>query len=541
MTDITLSKDPFFKNHYYFQKDAVVASIKHLVEEKNRNGVIVSATGSGKTYISSGQIKVFAGDYQGRVLLVSHTKKIVQQDHLTAAKLWPEGKHLFGVNSAGLGRRDLNKQVLFTGIQSVYKSAEQIGKVNFLIPDECHSINMQDSVMYKKFIEDLYKINPDMRVCGLTATPFRMNFGLIYGPSKELLFDDKIYETNVKELISQKYIAKPINPPIKDKNALIDTSGVEIIRTRNDIEYNQKQLDERVNIPDKIKSQTKIVLAGSEPHESIASFAHNIKHCELIAQSYIDQGEKSVAVVHSKIKGDEEKLIEDFKSGKIRVLVSVNMFVEGFDAPNIQVIDDRKPTASPGRYGQMGGRGFRVCKEIGKYSFKYFCFSGNVGMHGPLDQIESYASEDSGEPPLKKCKGHGCGMMCHARMKICPYCGYIFPVKEIDQKDRTHDTLDLNSLLSEPDWFFVKRIICQPAKNSPAISAQYICENNKKFRTDILYDDNGITWLKNHLGNDIPFDITNFFNGGYRSKMIKPKRIFVDEAGLSSKILEYEF
>jgi DNA repair protein RadD len=540
MKSISLSGDQFFKDFYYFQREAVEASIKHLVEEKKRNGVIVQPTGSGKTYTLAGQVKVFAGDYQGRVLMVSHTKNIVDQDHKTAKKLWKEGSHLFGVNSAGLGRRDFNKQVLFTGIQSVYKDAKKIGKVNFLIPDECHAINMVDSVMYKQFIEDLYDINPDMRVGGLTAHDFRMTMGKIWGPSKDLLFDDLIYKANVKELIAQKYISKPINPPIKDEKALIDTTGVEIIKTKNDTEYNQQQLDERVNIPDKIKRQTKIVLDGSLPHESIASFAHNIKHCELIAQSYIDQGEKSIAVVHSEIKGDEKKLIEDFKSGKIRVLVSVNMFVEGFDAPNIQVIDDRKPTASPGRYGQMGGRGFRVCKEIGKYSFKYFCFSGNVGLHGPLDQIESYASEDTDEPPFKRCKGHGCKMMVHARMKICPHCGYIFPVKEIDPKDRTLDTLDLNSLISEPKWFTVKRMMCQPSKNKNAISAQYICEGLKP-RADIEYNDDGITWLKNHLGNDIPFDITNFFNGGYRSKLTPPKRIFVDEAGLASKILKYEF
>ena len=64
---------------------------------------------------------------------------------------------------------------------------------------------------------------------------------------------------------------------------------------------------------------------------------------------------------------------------------------------------------------------------------------------------------------------------------------------------------------------------------------------NGKCRADILWDDSGIEWLKNHLGKQIPFDIKNFFAGGYRSKIVPPKRIYVDEAGLSSKILEYEF
>lgn len=542
--DIELSKDPFFKDFWFHQTGAVQSSVDYfsqpVVKDKRKNGVIVSPTGSGKSYILSGMIKIFAGDHQGRVVVVSHTKKIVQQDYLTAAKLCPNLSSLFGVNSAGLGRRDLKQQVLFAGIQSVYRSAKDIGKVNLLIVDESHAINMKDSIMYKKFIEDLYKLNPNMRVCGLTATPFRMNAGLIYGISSDLLFDDKIYEANVKELIAGKYIAKPINPIIKDKDAIIDTKGVDIVQTPEGKDYNQKQLAERAIIHGKIVKQTKTILEGSEESESIASFAVNIKHAELIAQSYIDQGEKSVAVVHSKIKGNEEQLVEDFKSGKIRILVSVNMFVEGFDAPNIQVIDDRKPTFSPGRYGQMGGRGFRICKEIGKFSFKYFCFSGNVGLHGPLDQIESFKTEGGGSPPMKRCKNPECEMLVHASSRICPHCGYEFEIKERDSDDGTSETLDLSKLISDPKWFDVKRLECMPAKNRDAISAQYFCDGGK-FRINVEYNEPGKKWLVDHLGDTIPFDIRNFFSGGYRSKLIQPKRIFVDVAGLSSVILKYEF
>ena len=540
--DIDLSKDPFFKDFYYFQKDAVEASIRYLSDDKTkgRNGVIVSPTGSGKTYITSGMIKVFAGDHQARTVVVSHTKKIVQQDYLTAAKLCPDLVSKFGINSAGLGRRDLKQQVLFAGIQSVYKNAKEMGEVNLLIPDEAHAINMKDSLMYKNFIEDLYTLNPNMRVEGLTATPFRMNQGLIYGISKDLLFDDKTYEANTKELIASKHIAKPVHPIIKDKDALIDTKGIDIVQTAEGKDFNQKQLAERSIIPDKIRRQTKTVLEGCEPHEQIASFAVNIKHCELIAQSYIDQGEKKVAVVHSKIKGNEEKLVEDYKSGKIRVLVSVNMFVEGFDAPNIQAIDDRKGTFSPGRYGQMGGRGFRICKEIGKFSFKYFCFSGNVGLHGPLDQIESFKTEGGGSPPMKRCKNPECEMLVHASSRICPHCGYEFEIKERDSDDGTSETLDLSKLISDPKWFDVKRLECMPAKNRDAISAQYFCDGGK-FRINVEYNEPGKKWLVDHLGDTIPFDIRNFFSGGYRSKLIQPKRIFVDVAGLSSVILKYEF
>lgn len=540
--DIDLSQDPFFKNHWFFQKDAVSSSVDYLSKEetKNRNGVIVLPTGSGKTYVAAGMIKIFGIDHQARIVVVSHSKKIVKQDYLKTVELLPEGKPLFGINSAGLGRRDLKQQILFTGIQSIYQSAKKIGEVNLLIVDEAHAVNIKTSVRYKMFIEDLYSKNPNMRSFGLDATPFRMDQGLIYGPSKDLLFDDKIYEANIKELIAGRYIAKPINPIIKDKGALIDTEGVDIVDTAEGKDFSQKQIAERAIIPDKIRRQTKTVLEGCDPHEQIASFAVNIEHAELIAQSYIDQGELSVAVVHSKIKEDDETLTEAYKLREIRVLVSVNMFVEGFDAPNIQAIDDRKPTASAGRYGQMGGRGFRICKPIGKYSFKYFCFSGNVGLHGPLDQIDSQKIERNGLPPMKTCKNKLCEMKVHARIKVCPHCGYIFEINYKDPDDKNSDTLDLSTLITEPKWFVVKRLECQKSKNKNAISAQYFCEG-KKFRKDIEYDEPGKKWLKDHLGEQIPFDVRNFFSGGYKSKLNKPKRIFVDVAGRMSTILEYDF
>jgi DNA repair protein RadD len=531
----------------YYQKDAVDAYEKYLKENAKGNGVIDLPTASGKSYTLSEMIRRFTGDLDARILVTTHSKKLVKQDYNSTCKLWPEGKHLFGINSAGLKRRDYKKKVIFCGIQSVFDKAKEIciekdeegedivRKVNFLIIDEAHRCNVKDSVQYKKFIKELLKINPDMRVCGLSATPFRMGQGLIYGPSSDLLFDDLVYKANTKELMAQGYLAKPITPGINKENR-IDTKGVK----EENGDFKDSDLDSRVNIPSLIKSQVNETIRECKGLNSIAWFAVNIDHAENIAAELRSRGE-SVAVVHSKIEEDDEKLLQKFEKGELRFLVSVNMFVEGFDAPNIQAIVDTKPTLSPGRYVQMYGRGFRLCLEIGKKTFLVLDFAGNVGRHGPVDQVEPEAvgEKDSEKTPKKQCEK--CGMMCHARYKACPYCGWLFPPPLVnDPEDRTFATAANNSVISEPKWFKVKRLECLPAKNKPAISAQYFCEGGK-FRKDIIYDELGREWLKNHLGEQIPFDIKNFFGGGYRSKLKIPKKIFVDEAGVSSKILKYEF
>ena len=475
---------------YYYQKDAVDAFEKYLKENKTGNGVIELPTGSGKSYVLAEMIRRFTGMHNARVMVVTHTKNIVQQDYDSTIKLWPEGEHLFGINSDGLGRRDTKNQVLFCGIQSAFEMVNKITEplegeeednvINLLIVDESHRVNLTTSVQYKTLINDLLKKNPKMRSCGLDASPFRMGTGLIYGPSQDLLFDDLVYKANMKELMFQGYLAKPITPSIKKENQ-IDTTGIPISKGGNK-DYIDAELDKRVNIPELIESQTREVLENSKWANSIAVFAVNIDHAENISESYRQQGEDSIAVVHSKIEGDDTKLIQDYKDLKIRVLISVNMFIEGFDAPNIQVMDDRKPTKSTARYVQMYGRGGRICVRIGKTTFIVYDFAGNVGEHGPLDQVKPQVSgeKDSEKAPKKQCGNPMCEMMCHARMRQCPHCGYLFPPPiMMDPEDRTNAKAGNLSIISEPKWFNVKSIQCNPSKRKPAIVAHYYCEGKK--------------------------------------------------------------
>jgi len=538
-----------FKSLRYYQQDAVDSFIAYLKRVKKGNGVIVLPTGAGKSYTLSELIRIFAGDHGARVIVASHTKKIVQQDYDSACKLWPDGKKLYGINSDGLGYRSTKKQVLFCGIQSVYKSAKAIGKVNLLIVDEAHKINMLDAVQYKDFINDLLKENPSMRICGLTATEYRQGTGLIYGPSSSQIFDDLVYKAPTKELINTTannghgFLAKPILPKIA-KEARIDTTGLPVSSGPTK-DYLEPELAERANIKSLIDIQTATVLDNTEGHEQIAGFAVNIEHAEAMADSYRKLGEKSVAVVHSQIEGDSDELVEDFENSKIRVLISVNMFIEGFDAPNIQVLDVRKPTKSPSRYVQMLGRGFRLCIEIGKTTFVVFDFAQNVAEHGPVDEV---SGDYRGEKAVGNRKCKNCGEEYHARLSRCPHCKFKPVGQGLDWEDKSSAEPGDLSIISEPQWFDVDYIFCpkpNPKKPLPSsIVVHYYCiteSSQKKFAKEISFDDDGKDWLKMHLGGDIPFDVTNFYKGGYRTKLKNPKRIFVDEAGASSLILEYEF
>ena len=157
---------PLSVNLRYFQKDAVDAFERYLKENTTGNGVVDLPTASGKSYTLAEMIRRFNGDMGARILIATHSKKLVQQDFDSTCKLWPEGKPLFGINSAGLKQRNYKKPVIFCGIQSVYNKAEDFGPVNFLIIDECHRVNLTTSIQYQKLkprLTSLIKLNEMFR------------------------------------------------------------------------------------------------------------------------------------------------------------------------------------------------------------------------------------------------------------------------------------------------------------------------------------------------------------------------------------------
>ena len=127
------------------------------------------------------------------------------------------------------------------------------------------------------------------------------------------------------------------------------------------------------------------------------------------------------------------KTIADFRAGRVKYLVNVNVLTHGFDAPNIDCIAMLRPTLSPGLYYQMVGRGFRLCE--GKKDCLVLDYGGNVLRHGPVDaiRIREPGSNDNGETPAKKCPE--CNALIAAGYATCPQCGYIFPPPERQMHD----------------------------------------------------------------------------------------------------------
>jgi DNA repair protein RadD len=111
----------------------------------------------------------------------------------------------------------------------------------------------------------------------------------------------------------------------------------------------------------------------------------------------------------------------------LKYLINVNVLTTGFDAPNVDCVVLLRPTASPGLFYQMTGRGFRL--HPSKQDCLVLDYGDNILRHGPVDAIQIVERKSTGgEAPAKECPK--CQTVVHAVYTNCPECGFAFPPPE---------------------------------------------------------------------------------------------------------------
>ena len=155
-----------------------------------------------------------------RILIVTHVKELIAQNYGEMIRLWPDAPA--GIYSAGLNKRDLHAQILFAGIQSIHKRAYDIQRCDLVLIDEAHLIPRTSNTMYRRFLGELATINPHLKVIGFTATPYRLDSGMLH-EGDGALFTDIAYEAGVAEMIAQGYLCEVVP---KRTETQLDTSGV---------------------------------------------------------------------------------------------------------------------------------------------------------------------------------------------------------------------------------------------------------------------------------------------------------------------------
>ena len=405
-----------------YQQQAIDAVYNHL-RDRDDNPVIVIPTGGGKTPIISTICSDAVNTWQGRVVIVAHVKELLEQTYNTLTTISP--KLGIGLYSAGLSRKDVHHRVIIAGIQSIYKKACDFEPFDLVIIDEAHMIPPEGEGMYQQFLKDCSIINPHMRVIGLTATPFRMTTGLICQPDHFL--NSICYEVGVKELIRDGYLC-----PLRSKasKTRVDTSGLKI----RGGEFVASEIENLMDTESRVKAACAEIVEYTKDRNASLIFASGIEHgkhiCRILKENHnIECG----FVSGESPDGWRKKMLDEFKSGKLKYLCNVNVLTTGFDAPNIDCIVLLRPTMSPGLYYQMVGRGFRLHES--KADCLVLDFGGNILRHGPVDamRVTDVAKNGNGDAPAKECPN--CFEIIHAAYARCPQCGHDFPPPQKTKHD----------------------------------------------------------------------------------------------------------
>ena len=411
---------------YDYQED-----MKERIEkafESHQSVMVQMPTGTGKTILLAEVVKSEKLKVKNPcVWIVVHRRELVEQIKETLAKqldsslftfhssLNPLDSSLFTLPSS-LNPLDSSlftlRSSLTTRVFSIqwlskhYHELEE--KPSLIIIDEAHHAVAKT---YKE-VMDAY---PEAKKLGLTATPCRLTKRGFTD-----LFDVLLQSWSVKKFIADGWLSLYDYMSIREDSE--DWRLVNSLKKRGaDGDFSLREMSEKLNVQPSIERLCDTILRYAPDKKGI-TYAIDIAHAERIAQYYREHGLNAVAISSKTPPEERKQIIERFKntncheierdsntnyhelptnchelssncrqfkiqnscsgkrlyepSAKLKILITVDLFGEGFDCPDVEFIQLARPTLSLAKYLQQVGRGMRVFE--GK---KYCLILDNVGLY----------------------------------------------------------------------------------------------------------------------------------------------------------------
>lgn len=324
-------------------------------------------TGTGKTRLFTSIINDI-NEYSKKrreavkILIVAHRTELIEQIDETLTKNYHVPHNVI----AGGKERNYKFPVNVASIQTLtHPNNLAVAKrlnVQFVIIDEAHHAL---AATYKK----LWKLYPEAKRLGVTATPWRMNH-----QSFTDLFDRLVLSMPIKDFIKQGFLAPYKYFSLRDDSNIQRTiDGIELDKFG---EYKESSMEEKMDIGSIRAQLLDSYLALAEGKKGII-YAINIRHAQHICKEYIQAGYNAVSIDSKTPAKERKELVCKFRKGQIDIIVNVDIFSEGFDCPDIEFIQLARPTRSLVKYLQQVGRGLRphgdkedcvILDNVGMYS-----------------------------------------------------------------------------------------------------------------------------------------------------------------------------
>lgn len=400
---------------YSHQKNAMEALDK-MNQESSFSTLVVLPTGGGKTYTASMWLLKNAIDRKKKILWIAHRQMLLDQaaesfQKFAYTEVIPHiSSFCFRIVSGASSHdrtSDIRKEdnLLIVSKDSIGRNIDRLDqwlkgeKELYLIVDEAHHSTAKT---YRKVIDYVKKKIPNVKLIGLTATPFRTaeaEQGLLAKIYSDGIKNGQVvhgdigitYQIGLKELINRQILAKPIFESYYTDEAYGDSLGVDAWESIQHLDI----------LPDEVAQQmadsaarNKLIVEtyknNQKQYGQTILFAVNVVHAIQLTALFKKEGIKADYIVSS-IKDavtdvtisreDNERKLEEYREGYLQVLINVNILTEGVDLPKTKTVFLARPTVSSILMTQMVGRALRGTAAGGTSSAYIVSFIDHWNEH----------------------------------------------------------------------------------------------------------------------------------------------------------------
>jgi DNA repair protein RadD len=374
------------------------------LSELGHRCLVTLPTGGGKTRVAVESISFWMRDRydhhndrsnQGAVLWLAHTEELCEQacacfrqvwegsDNvcpMTMVRFW--GRYTSDLDDQHLALRDAFRrpsvivstpQRIANLLEGKTRGSEQVipellSALGLIVIDEAHRAA---APTYRRLLESLIDVQRRVSVFGLTATPFRMEY-VGHDPEEGTRDLIEVFDKLVEPLQTlgpnqrvalqrMKVLAEPRFETIETNTKMtIPDPPQSLFLSEGEMERIDRVMAIRAdNTPRRLQILEHILPLASSESNSILYFGPSVRDAECMAFLLREQGISAAVISGTTRDVTRRQVINDFKSGLIRVLCNCEVLTTGFDAPRVTHVVIARPTVSRVLYEQIVGRGLR--------------------------------------------------------------------------------------------------------------------------------------------------------------------------------------
>jgi superfamily II DNA or RNA helicase/Holliday junction resolvase len=322
----------------------VANAFREILVDAGR-GHMVLATGLGKTVVMAEVVAELLRTHQlpgGRVLVLADKRELVRQ---LQEGFWAQLPKWVPTHTlTGDERPAFWEGITFATVQSALGALDELRGTGLVLIDEAHHVG---SVTFQTVVEQL---QPPM-IGGATATPWRGD-----GYDIEQILGPAVCRIGIADGLREKFLSEV------DYRLFADNIDWDVVRERSTHNYSLGQLNRRLILPLRDDEAARIItqaFMGENRRRGIV-FCPTVEHAEHFAGILSSYGLRAQAMSAKNSSRERDKLMTLFRKGAIDVLTSVDLFNEGVDVPDVDLIVFMRATHSRRIFVQQLGRGLRT-------------------------------------------------------------------------------------------------------------------------------------------------------------------------------------